>query len=132
MKKISDNKIQQVIRESINELLLEYGGVSNEILAISQDILSAIAEKAQNSYWLQSSTDNQYFKKIEFNVPNDGVLKDYVVYAKLYAYVPSQHTFREALDRVNEMGMLYMGFSPSKKAIIMRIPYPSNGQLDEY
>ena len=132
MKKISDNKIQQVIRESINELLLEYGGVSNEILTMSQDILSAIAEKAQDSYWLQSSTDNQYFKIFEFKVPNDGVLKDYVVYAKLYAYVPSQHTFREALDRLNEMGMLYMGFSPSKKSIIMRIPYPSNGQLDEY
>lgn len=130
MERISDKRIQQVIRESVDDLLLEYGGVSDEILTISKDILNTIIEKANDCYWMQSQTNGMYFKRFSFNVPNNELLADCEVNVKLLGYRQPPFNFAIALDEYNEF--LKLGYAPSKHIIFIYVPYPSYGEIDDY
>ena len=124
---IPNNLIENVVRK----VILEYSGVSDEIMDISQEILSLIFKTEKYCDWKMSSITGDYYKR--FSLPIKGTKTSSIVndvLIKLFYYNPKNMDFNMAKEVYTETGDMNLSFSPSREAIKLYIPFPGNGVMD--
>ena len=122
-----------LIENVVRKVILEYSGVSDEIMDISKKIMSLIFSEEKKYEWKMSTITGDYYKKFYlpikgtniFNVVNE-------VSIKLFYYNPKNMNFEMAKEVYTETGDINLAFSPSREAIKLYIPFPSGGTMDEY
>jgi len=128
--KISNRLVENVVRR----VLLEYGGVSDEILSLANDIYSKmIAEyNSGRNDWerldsIISIDGFEYVKYIYLQLFDNEYVES--VNVKLYGYNPRQTTFMRAYNYLRRKGMARISYSSLDKCINFFIPFPINGEV---
>ncbi len=124
---INESTIDKVVRR----VILEYGGVSDEVIRISREIYQLIVSQHRGHSWLDIG-DGEHFKR--FNLYLDGTEADGLiseVRVKLFAYDPSEMTFNDKYQQLVKRGLVKLSFSTTANAINLFIPYPVNDQMDQ-
>ena len=132
--------MNKLIESVVNKVILEYCGVSDEIMDISSKILQLIFEQEKWERWKQSETylypNGQYgYTKSFYLDTQEGLGINNIVnnvFIKFYGYNSNKHSFAEMKEYLNEKGLLSIGYSPSKEMIIIKIPFPYKGSLDDF
>ena len=125
---IPNNLIENVVRK----VILEYSGVSDEIMDISQEIMSLLFSEEKKYEWKMSSITGDYFKR--FSLPIEGTNISNIVsgvLVKLFYYNPKNMNFEIAKEVYTETGDLNLAFSPSREIIKLFIPFPNGGIMDD-
>lgn len=124
---VPNNLIENVVRK----VILEYSGVSDEIMDISQEILTLIFETEKGYDWKVSRTTGDYYKR--FSLPIEGTKTSRIVNGvliKLFYYNPNDMDFYMAREVYAESGEMNLSFSTSRETIKLYIPFPGNGVMD--
>lgn len=122
----------RLIENIVRQVILEYSGVSDEIMDISQEILSLIFQEEKNHDWKMSQVTGDYYKR--FSLPIEGTEISKIVnevLIKLFYYNPKQMNFEMAKEVYAETGDLKLAFSPARNGIKLYIPFPEDGQMDK-
>lgn len=129
---IYDMVRNSLIENVVRKVILEYSGVSDEIMDISQEILSLIFQEEKNHDWKMSQVTGDYYKR--FSLPIEGTEISKIVnevLIRLFYYNPKQMNFEMAKEVYTETGDLKLAFSPMRNGIKIYIPFPGDGQMDE-
>ena len=128
--KISNRLVENAVRR----VLLEYGGVSDEILTLANDIYSKIIAEHNSGRndWerpggLISNKGFEYVKYIYLQLFDNEYVES--VNAKFYGYDPHQTTFKRAYNYLKAEGFTRISYSSSDKCISLFIPFPLNGNV---
>lgn len=122
----------KLIENIIRKVILEYSGVSDEILDISNEILSMLFNQNRDFEWKRSSNTGEYFKRFTLNLEgtNTGRLVDEVL-VKLFPYDSKIMSFHQAKEIYSDKGYLTLAFSPGYNRIKLFIPWPYDGNMDK-
>ena len=128
-----DNKL---IENVVRQVILEYSGVSDEILNLANKIYSEMTSD-NNSYMYDWRSVNYYMGDDGCDLVKRMPLyfddNDYVneVEIKLFGYYSRKTNFNEALNYLKFKGLAGVSYSYSKKMIKLFIPYPTDGKLTD-
>ena len=124
-----DRIIKQTINEAVGNIILEYGGVSDDVINESDLILNEVLKQSENYEWRYNELIGQHTKRFTIEL-NKGIAKG--VYVRLYGYDPRNQSFADKLEELEELGYLNLSFGISTKLVKLSIPYPLKGELEEY
>lgn len=113
---IKDNLIESIVKE----VILEYGGVSNDIMQISMAIFNLIYEhhREYRGQTFQIGDRKIYGKTFNLDIDNIQELSFLNgIIVNLYYYDPRNETYDEVKEFILENGYLKNNFSPSKRVI---------------
>ena len=124
-----DKLIENVIRK----VILEYSGVSDEVLDVSNEILAMLFKQNRDFEWKYSMTVGEYYKRFTLNLEGTktGQLVNEVV-VKLFPYDSDKMTFAKAKQMYINKGYVNLAFSPRYNRIKLFIPWPYDGNVDKY
>lgn len=121
---VKNSLIESVVRQ----VILEYSGVSDEVMNISQKLISLLFDEEMNHEWKMSEETGDYVK--EFLIPIHCKAANYLS-VRLFYYNHKQMDFKMAKEVYSELGVLLFAYNPKFKAIKLHIPFPDNGIIDE-
>lgn len=122
----------KLIENIIRKVILEYSGVSDEILDISNEILSMLFSQSRNFEWKYSMTIGEYHKRFTLDLEGTktGGLVDEVL-VKLFPYDSKKMSFLQAKEIYADKEYLNLSFSPGYNRIKLFIPWPYDGNMDK-
>ena len=135
--KMNDKLIESVVKK----VILEYGGVSNEIMNISYDIFNAIMEQHRqyrrvpiDDNALQFNGHTLYCKEfdLEFNVSNPIWKVCRGVSVRLFFYEPNTENYDMLENFMNKNKLYHMAFNDKTKVIKLSIAWSSDDKMDDY
>ena len=122
-----------LFENAVNKILLEYGGVSDEIIEMADEIFNLILSQHRNYSWKESDLDNCGYKK-SFILNLNGTKSNQLVKevnVKLFAFDPRKISYAKIYQDLLENGFINIAYSPSAKRIILRIPWPITDQFTD-
>ena len=109
-----------LIESIVKEVILEYGGVSNDIMQISMTIFNLIYEhhREHRGQTLQIGGEKIYGKTFDLDISNIQALSFLNrITVSLYYYNPQHETFDDVMDFISSNGYLKNNFTPSNRVI---------------
>jgi len=113
---IKNNLIESIVKE----VILEYGGVSNDIMKISMTIFNLIYEhhREYRGQTFQIGDKKIYSKTFNLDINNIQTLSFLNgITVNLYYYNPQNETFDDVMDFISSNGYLKNNFAPSNRVI---------------
>ena len=128
-----DNKLVESV---VREVILEYGGVSDEILNLANKIFSEITSD-YNSYIYDWRSVDYYMgldgcdlvKRMPLQFDDNEYVDE--VNIRLFGYYSRKTNFNEALNYLKSKGLAGVSYSYSRKMVKLFIPYPIDGNLSD-
>ena len=123
----------KLVESVVKQVILEYGGVSDEVISESDYFYKQLMAQSNRYEWKYNADTSDYWEKkftIDVSMEDGHIVKGASV--KLYGYDGRKHSFREMFDELNERGYINIAFSPSRRIIILKIPFPYDGDIDDY
>jgi hypothetical protein len=115
-------------------VILEYGGVSDEILNLANDICEKLISKSYETRWYEDKYDGNIIGECNYRKNFHIMLSDNEYFdsvsVRVYGYFPEKIGIEEAIDILNERGMLEIQCS-TNRWINMEIPFPVGEQVPD-
>ena len=122
----------KLIENVVCKVILEYSGISDEVLDISNEILQMVFNQNRNFEWKYSMTVGEYYKKFTLDLEGtkaDGLIDEVLV--KFFPYDSGKMTFMQAKEAYAGKGYMSLAFSPRYNRIKLFIPWPYDGNVDK-
>lgn len=133
-----ENKLNNIIESVVKKVILEYGGVSDEIINISNIIFNKIYREHRNhsrrTYFTQDDFNGHklYGKKFYLDINDSEEIMNVVqeVAVQLYYYDTINEDYASLFEFLNSHRMISNYFSPSDRMIRLTFPWPNDDRFD--
>ena len=121
----------KLIESVVRQVILEYSGVSDEVINLSELVFAEMAKQSRNYQWTKAEqTSGEYEKNFTIDLEEGSLGKGAII--KLYGYDSRKQSFSSKLQELEERGCVKLAFGVLTKMVKLSIPYPLEGELDDY
>ena len=117
-----------LIENTVRRVLLEYLGVSDEILEMSEEIFNMIMQQHNNTPWREGMAGKSQRFDLDLSGSKASSLISRVA-VRLYPYDSEHNTFKESVDKLKELDLLSVAYSPAQNMVKLFIPWPYDDYL---